>query len=310
MANFYLGGTELNQTWLGSDSIGSTFQTIPSLFSVFPVANIKNYWNQLSASYFETAAGTPGGARVQKWYDSITNSYISSSDSYPISGQTPLDSDTLTGSTTATYIGIGDGGVNARVFLKGVGIQNNNFSAVSNDTPINLTGSFSVFFSVVQDIPTFPTSYNAVPISLSNNGFNRLNFVIDRDQPTGDVGVYFDWFGNVNPSGSTSTRFPIFEQSATTASINMNGWYGFTFDDNTKEVKVYYNSATPTLVTGSGTYNSPSLNFLFYKLDTFSANADPTTTQIVELTVLNKVPTQLEIENYNAWSKTTYSSLY
>lgn len=314
MSNFYLGSTELNEFYLNNDQVGRAIQPpISSLFQVFPSESVANYWNQLSASYFEIQGTFAGGTsgRILKWYDSITNSYISSSNFYPLSGQTPLGTVTVqTVNATASYVGIGDGGENARAFLAFTEIQNNNFSATSNDQPINLTGSFSVFFTINQDIPTNGASYSALPISLTNNVFNRLNWVVARDQPTGNAQVYWGWFGQTNPSGSTNTEFVAYSKLATTASVDISGWWGFTFNDITKEVSTYYNSATPTLITSSGTFDSPNLNFLFDKKDFFSADRDPTTTNIVELTVLNTIPTQLEIENYNAWSRTTYSSLY
>ena len=114
MAQAYLGSTALNQLWLGNDEIGKIIQVpITSLFQVFPQSSVANYWNQLSVDNFETSSGAP---RLQKWYDSITNSYISSSDGYPLPGQSPLRSSTISGSVP-TYIGIGDGGINARVFF-------------------------------------------------------------------------------------------------------------------------------------------------------------------------------------------------
>lgn len=294
MSNFYLGSTALNQSWLGNDSIGSTFQTIPSLFSVFPVSAISNYWNNLNSSSVELQKCSFSTTFISKLYDEVGGVWISASNDYGIPSASGLAITTYDCSSNVTpvYVGNGVGGANSYVELSYE--ANRSFTAQTSGSQINLTGSFSWFFNTLLTNEFVSNLYSVNPFR-----FGKINFNVSRSA-SDSYTVFF----TLNGDTGSSQNIPIH----TGNDASLEGWYGLTLDYDTKELKFYHNSSIPTVITTATTWDFSQLDFVLAQED--SAGGWGMTSRLFDTVLLNRIPTQLEIENYNAWSRTTYSSLY
>jgi hypothetical protein len=295
MADFYLGSTALNQTWLGNTQLNEGIASnIPSLYSVFPLSSVSNYWNCLSTASFEVQGCAFGATFVTRWYDDITGTWITASNNYGIPDASGLFTAVYDCTTPPpVYVGDGVGGANSYVEL--LYTTNDSFVAETSGSQFNFTSSFSWFFTTDLNNQFVSNGYNLTPFRFGNGiTFNVSRSALDEfrayyglDGTTGSIQLYDSFIGT---------------------NASLQGWYGLTFDYPTKELKLYHNSATPTLVTSSATWDFEQLNLILTQED--SAGGWGMTFRLYDFILLNKVPTQTEIENYDAWSRTTYATLY
>lgn len=288
MSKTYLGNIELNQLLLGNDNIGNPILTpISSLFQVFPVSTVTSYFNALTTASFVTSSCTTGDMRIQKWVDTIDPSNFLTGSGAPITFYT----NAYSCSAIPEFIGAADFGHSASVAING------SADAVSSNNFLQLTGSFSIFFTT--NILSSGGGIKTYLEFISDAATNLINFNVDKDGI--NTTNYFQLQG-LSGSLGVYPKFNVYSGSL----ANSSGWYGLTFNEPTKELKTYFNSPTPFLVTSSNTWHFPNLDLEFSNF----GSPGESNLELNEINFLNIVPTEFEIEQFDTWTRTKYSYLY
>lgn len=314
MGEFRLGNTALNAYYLGNTEINN--QILPDPYSpvkIFGTASIDGWWNNDTGSnYVSGETEYPAFPALYKvwysWNDVVNNVSI-------ISGSAPDNrkvwrSALWANDATGDYIGPGEGYSLAYAYNGGEESPSDNSTAISSNLP--LTSSNDLSFFCVHQLNTNTTLDFVIPSTA----------LYSEADPTETYQTVTLEFSKSLAPAQVTPRFRVYSYPTSSAGlpgttdlINMtpydyvyqgsySGYFGFTYNQSTKEFKVYSNSTTPvtsSILTKDFVFDDARVEM--YRRESALSNL------WYEMLVINKIPTTEELELLDLYYRNKYTSI-